>query len=127
MLLIPISVGELIDKISILQIKKNHIEDPNKIEKVENELTQLLKVASTYLQHESISLLYEDLLGVNTQLWKTEDELRVFEKQKRFDEDFIKFARDVYHLNDERFKIKNKINVLTQSDIQEVKHYIDYQ
>lgn len=126
MLLIPVSVGELIDKISILQIKKNHIQDTKKIEKVDKELTELLRLAHPYLQHESISSLYEDLLGVNTQLWNTEDMLRVLEKEQNFGDSFVAYARDVYHLNDERYRLKNKINILTQSEIQEVKHYVDY-
>lgn len=126
MLLIPVSVGELIDKISILQIKKNHIEDTTKLQSVEKELSELLKLAYPYLQHDSVSSLYEDLLGVNTQLWNTEDAIRVLEKEKNFSDAFVAYARDVYHLNDERYRLKNKINILTQSDIQEVKHYIDY-
>lgn len=126
MITIPVSVGELVDKISILQIKKNHIEDSHKLEKVDKELTELLKLANSYLQHESVNSLYEDLLGINTQLWNTEDMLRVLEKEKNFGDSFVAYARDVYHLNDERFRLKSKINTLTNSDIQEVKHYIDY-
>lgn len=127
MLLIPVSVGELIDKISILQIKKNRIQDSDKLEKVEKELNALLQLAKEYLQHESISSLYEDLIGVNTQLWNTEDNLRTLEKIQSFGDVFVAYARDVYHLNDHRFKLKNKINLLTQSEIQEVKQHIDYQ
>jgi hypothetical protein len=126
MLLIPVSVGELIDKISILQIKKNHVQD-DKLEKVEKELDALLKLAQEYLQHDSISSLYQDLIGVNTQLWNTEDVLRSLERDKEFGDSFIAYARDVYHLNDQRFRLKNKINLLTQSEIQEVKQHIDYQ
>lgn len=127
MLLIPVSVGELIDKISILQIKKNHVQDDHKLANVEKELNALLKLAQEFLQHDSISSLYEDLIGVNTQLWNTEDMLRSLERDKEFGDSFIAYARDVYHLNDQRFKLKNKINLLTQSEIQEVKQHIDYQ
>ena len=127
MLLIPVSVGELLDKISILQIKKNNISDEAKLEKVEKELNTLLKLAQEYLQHDSITSLYEDLIGINTQLWNTEDNIRMLEKIQSFGDVFVAYARDVYHLNDERFRIKNKINVLTQSEIQEVKQYTDYQ
>jgi hypothetical protein len=127
MLLIPVSVGELIDKISILQIKKNHVQDDNKLANIEKELNALLRLAQEFLQHESISSLYEDLIGVNTQLWNTEDMLRSLERDKDFGDSFVAYARDVYHLNDQRFKLKNKINLLTQSEIQEVKQHIDYQ
>jgi hypothetical protein len=72
------------------------------------------------------SNLYEDLIGVNTQLWDVEDELRKLEKDKSFGDRFIELARAVYFLNDKRFEAKNKINILTNSDIQEVKQYIDY-
>lgn len=126
MVTIPVSVGELIDKISILQIKKGNVKDESKVAKVEKELISLLKLASAFLAKDSISVLYEDLMGVNSQLWTVEDKLRRLEKEHKFDEEFISLARSVYHLNDERFSLKNKINVLTDSDIQEVKQYIDY-
>ena len=126
MVTIPVSVGELIDKISILQIKKNKMTDSSKLVKVENELSHLYKVAVPFLAIDSISVLFEDLIGVNSQLWTVEDKLRILEKEHRFEGEFVSLARSVYHLNDERFNIKNKINVLTDSDIQEVKQYIDY-
>ena len=120
------SVGELIDKISILQIKKSKITDSSKVEKVEKELSGLFKHANPFLANDSISVLYEDLIGVNSQLWNVEDRLRELEKEGIFEGEFVSLARSVYHLNDERFSLKNKINVLTDSDIQEVKQYIDY-
>ena len=126
MITIPVSVGELIDKISILQIKKSKVTDASKLAKVEKELSGLFKLAGPFLVNDSISVLYEDLLGVNSQLWNVEDKLRELEKEQRFEGEFVSLARTVYHLNDERFNIKNKINVLTDSDIQEVKQYIDY-
>lgn len=126
MITIPVSVGELIDKISILQIKKSKVVDPSKLKKVEAELILLLGIAKSFLSNNAISVLYEDLIGVNTQLWDVEDKLRRLEKELRFDEEFISLARSVYHLNDERFNLKNKINVLLDSDIQEVKQYIEY-
>jgi hypothetical protein len=126
MVTIPVSVGELIDKISILQIKKSKIRDESKLIKIEKELSHLYKMAGQFLVNDSISVLYEDLLGVNSQLWTVEDRLRELEKEKRFEGEFISLARSVYHLNDERFNIKNKINILLDSEIQEVKHYIDY-
>jgi predicted transposase YbfD/YdcC len=126
MVTIPVSVGELIDKISILQIKKSKVTDDTKLAKIEKELSGLFKVAGPFLVNDSISVLYEDLIGVNSQLWTIEDKLRILEKEHKFDEEFISLARSVYHLNDERFSLKSKINVLTDSDIQEVKQYIDY-
>jgi len=100
--------------------------DSSKLVKVENELSHLYKVAVPFLAIDSISVLFEDLIGVNSQLWTVEDKLRILEKEHRFEGEFVSLARSVYHLNDERFNIKNKINVLTDSDIQEVKQYIDY-
>lgn len=126
MVTIPVSVGELIDKISILQIKKSKVTDASKLAKVEKELSGLFKLAGPFLVNDSISVLYEDLLGVNSQLWNVEDKLRELEKEQNFEGEFVSLARTVYHLNDERFSIKSKINVLTDSDIQEVKQYTDY-
>ena len=125
MITIPVSVGELIDKYSILQIKRSKVND-SKLKKVEHEIHSLTPLAGSYLGIESIAKCYEDLLGVNTQLWDVEDEIRKLEHQKSFGDKFIELARAVYHLNDKRFEIKNRINTLTDSDIQEVKQYIDY-
>jgi hypothetical protein len=126
MVTIPVSVGELIDKISILQIKKTKITDETKLIKVEKELSHLYKMAGPFLVNDSISVLYEDLIGVNSQLWTIEDKLRILEKEHKFEGEFISLARAVYHLNDERFSLKSKINILLDSEIQEVKQYIDY-
>lgn len=125
MITIPVSVGELIDKYSILQIKRSKVKGA-KLEKVQNEIEALTPQVGKFITIDTISTLYEDLLGVNTQLWEVEDEIRILENQKVFNDKFIQLARSVYYLNDERFSIKNKINVLTDSDIQEVKQYIDY-
>jgi len=125
MITIPVSVGELIDKYTILQIKRSKV-SADKLAKVENEAKQLLPLIGKFIHIDSISRLYEDLIGVNLQLWNVEDEIRKLEKDKDFGDKFIELARAVYHLNDERFVVKNKINMLTDSDIQEVKQYIDY-
>lgn len=125
MVTIQVSVGELIDKYTILQIKRSKVSD-DKLQKVQHEIAVIVPTVAPYLAIESISRCYEDLLGVNSQLWIVEDQLRVLEKEKDFGEKFIELARSVYYLNDERFNIKNKINTLTNSDIQEVKQYIDY-
>lgn len=126
MINIPVSVGELIDKLSILQIKKSKIDDKQKLEKIEKEYKFLLTHSMKYLDIEAIDKLFDDLLGVNLQLWNVEDELRILEKDKSFGDRFIELARAVYYLNDERFSIKDKINRLTDSDIQEVKQYVNY-
>jgi len=126
MIEIPISAGELLDKLSILQIKKNKITDPDKLEKVSHESNLLMSLSLPYLEKEAIDKLFNDLMGVNLQLWDVEDKLRILEKEKRFEGEFISLARAVYHLNDERFTIKNRINVLLGSDIHEVKQYIEY-
>lgn len=123
---IPISTGELLDKLSILQIKKNKITDPDKLEKVSHESRLLTFLALPYLEKEAIDKLFNDLLGINLQLWDVEDKIRILEKEQRFEGEFISLARSVYHLNDERFTIKNRINILLGSDIQEVKQYIEY-
>ena len=125
MITIPVSVGELIDKYTILQIKRSKV-SADKLAKVEHEAKQLLPLVGKFIAIDSISRLYEDLIGVNLQLWNVEDEIRKLEKDKDFGDKFIELARAVYHLNDERFVVKNKINMLTDSDIQEVKQYIDY-
>jgi hypothetical protein len=125
MVTIPVSVGELIDKYSILQVKKANV-PLDKMENVHREMRALAGTVSKFLSIDAISVLYEDLIGINSQLWTVEDKLRVLEKEGTFDQNFITLARSVYHLNDERFSIKNKINILTDSDIKEVKHYIDY-
>jgi hypothetical protein len=125
MITIPVSVGELIDKYTILQIKRSKV-SADKLSKVENESKQLLPQVGKFLAIDPISTLYEDLIGINLQLWNVEDDIRKLEKDKDFGDKFIELARAVYHLNDERFVIKNKINTLTDSDIQEVKQYINY-
>ena len=125
MITIPVSVGELIDKYTILQIKRNKV-SPDKLSKVQYEIESLTSLVGPFIIIDSISKLYEDLIGVNTQLWDVEDELRKMEKDKLFSDRFIELARAVYFLNDKRFEAKNKINTLTNSDIQEVKQYTDY-
>jgi hypothetical protein len=125
MITIPVSVGELIDKYSILQIKRSKV-SADKLTKVQHEMDVLLPKVGPFIGIDTIARLYEDLIGINQQLWNVEDEIRKLEKDKDFGEKFIELARAVYHLNDERFVVKNKINMLTDSDIQEVKQYIDY-
>lgn len=123
---IPISVGELVDKYSILQIKRSRVVGSDKLQDVDNEISLLSSHVGLFIVIDAIDVLYEDLVGINCQLWDVYDELRTLEKEKRFGERFIELSRTAYHLNDERYSIKNKINRLTNSDVQEVKQYIEY-
>ena len=127
MITIPISIGELIDKLSILYIKKIKISNPEKLEFINEEFELLYNISSYYLNDENISKLYHNLVKINLKLWEIEDEIRNNENSKIFDSHFIHLARQVYQTNDERFSIKNKINELSNSEIREQKEYIDYQ
>ena len=124
---IPVSVGELIDKLSILHIKQTMISDNSKLEFIKKEFELLYNFSSSYLNDEKLLDLYHQLVNVNTRLWKIEDELRIIESQKIFDNKFIELSRLVYKNNDIRFTIKNTINQLTNSEIQEQKDYVNYQ
>jgi len=124
---IPVSIGELIDKLSILQIKKNKISNPEKLVQVKKEFELLYNQSAGYLNDIQIENLYHELVKVNTYLWDIEDRLRVLESEVRFEGEFIEVARKVYITNDKRFELKNQINALTDSEIIEVKEYIKYQ
>lgn len=126
MLTVPVSVGELIDKLSILQVKKLKITNPEGLKYVSEEFELLYNQSEVYLQVHEIKSLYESLTEVNSILWDVEDKLRVFESEKKFDEEFIDLARKVYYTNDERFRLKNEINSITLSKIREVKDYKPY-
>jgi len=127
MIQIPVSVGELIDKLSILHVKQVMILDNSKLEFINKEFELLYNFSSSYLNDEKLLDLYHQLVNVNTTLWKIEDELRIIESQKIFDNKFIELSRLVYKNNDIRFTIKNTINQLTNSEIQEQKDYVNYQ
>jgi len=124
---IPVSVGELLDKVSILSIKRDMISDADKLSKVKIELNQLMDLTRPILQDDELERLYDNLLLVNKDLWDVEDVLRRMEADKKFDEQFIAKARSVYFLNDRRFELKNKINNVMGSEINEVKQYVNYQ
>ena len=126
MVTIPVSVGEIIDKLSILQVKKNKISDETKLEFVNKEFKILHDLSSVYLNNIEIESLYYQLVEINSSLWDIEDNLRVIEKEKRFEGEFISLARKVYFTNDERFRLKNEINLITFSEIREVKDYVKY-
>ena len=123
----PISLGELLDRISILKIKDKNISDSEKRKLVKNELDLLQETLNKNIKNEDEILNYiEDLLKVNSKLWKIEDDLRECERNKNFDEKFIELARSVYFTNDERAKIKLEINKKFGSLIVEVKSYEKY-
>ena len=114
---VPISVGELIDKITILEIKSLFTDDKY----VERELIELNSIKNTLTQY---TLVYEfQLKKINEKLWKTEDKLRKLEREQRFDDEFIELARSVYINNDKRAEIKKEINEQTNSTYREVKVY----
>ena len=122
-----ISAGELFDKISILEIKKNKIKDKNKRNIILKELSSLQKTASENIEKsKSIIKLYKKLKSINLKVWKIEDDIRDCERKNNFESKFIKLARAVYFTNDERSRVKNKINSLTKSNISEVKSYKKY-
>ena len=122
-----ISAGELFDKISILEIKKNKIKDKNKRNIILKELSSLQETASENIEKsKSIIKLYKKLKSINLKLWKIEDNIRDCERKNNFESKFIKLARAVYFTNDERSRVKNKINSLTKSNISEVKSYKKY-
>ena len=126
MINVPVSVGELIDKLSILQIKKNRIDDEKKLEYIHNEFENLYNIASHYLDIKEISEAYHNLVEVNSTLWDVEDKLREYEKIQTFESHFVSLARKVYITNDKRFEIKNHINEISGSELREQKSYEDY-
>jgi hypothetical protein len=126
MVSIPVSVGEMIDKLSILQVKKIKVSNEEKLEFINKEFELLYNFSSEYLNNLEIELIYSKLILVNTNLWDIEDKLRILEKEKKFDTEFIASARKVYFTNDERFRLKNEINLLTSSEIREIKDYVKY-
>ena len=124
---LPASIGELFDKITILEIKKLKIKDKTKLKIVNQELSLLKKVVLTKkINSRKLTSTIKKLKNINLQLWNVEDKLRVFEKNKSFKKDFVSYARKVYHMNDKRAFLKNEINIKTNSLISEVKSYEEY-
>jgi hypothetical protein len=123
----PVSVGELIDKLSILHVKQTKITNEEKLEYINKEFELLYNLSSGYLDSPEIELLYHQLVETNSKLWDIEDRLRVIETERRFEGEFIDYARKVYFTNDERFRLKNEINNISNSEIREVKEYVKYQ
>ena len=127
MIEVKISYGELFDKISILEIKKNKLTNNDDLIKINYELTLLQKkLSESKINTSLIATLSKDLQDVNLKLWNVEDEIREKERNKEFDDAFIKLARDVYMTNDKRAKIKNEINSKLNSKVFEVKSYAKY-
>jgi len=126
MINVPVSIGELIDKLSILHVKKIKVSNPEKLEFINKEFELLYNMSSYYLNDEEISKQYHMLVDINSKLWEVEDKLRVLEVEKRWDAEFVDLARKVYFTNDERFSVKNKINELTNSEVREQKEYVEY-
>ena len=126
-ILIEVSIGELLDKISILEIKKDKIKDPNKLSFIKDELSKLKDELEKNVKSDAkLGELFQSLKIINLRLWTIEDDKRQFEKEKIFNENFIKISRDVHILNDDRAKIKLDINNHTGSLIKEIKEYTDY-
>ena len=126
-ILVEVSVGELLDKISILEIKKEKIKSSDKLKFINDEYIVLKEQVKKNVQSsDSIIVLFQKLKEINSKLWVIEDNKRLCEKNSNFGEEFIKLSRDVHFFNDKRAKIKLEINNLTKSKIQEVKEYTNY-
>ena len=126
-ILVEVSVGELLDKISILEIKKEKIKDLEKLEFINNEHGILKEQLDQNVKSDDkLNNLFQSLKEINAKLWVIEDDKRICEKNKDFGENFIKLSRDVHFLNDDRAKIKLEINNLTGSTIKEIKEYTSY-
>ena len=126
-ILVEVSIGELLDKISILDIKKDKIKDETKLEHILREYKILKEEYDNKVKNDNkLSKLYTSLKEINSKLWVIEDEKRLCEKNSDFGDKFIKLSRDVHFLNDERAKIKLEINIHTGSKIKEIKEYTKY-
>ena len=120
---VKVSIGEILDKLSILSIKKNKIADKDKLVHIENEYSELYEKSFHFLDNVDVKYLYEKLENTNNKLWDIEDRIRELERENIFNDLFIEVARAVYKTNDQRFFYKNKINELTNSEIKEQKGY----
>ena len=126
-ILVEVSAGELLDKISILEIKKEKISNSSSLNTINTEFLILKEQLDKNIKKdEKIDKLFHTLKKINSKLWVIEDDKRMCEKNSDFGEKFIKLSRDVHFLNDERAKIKLEINNLTKSKIKEIKEYTNY-
>ena len=124
---IPVSIGELVDKITILEIKSKNINESSKLENINKELGTLNNMLNSLnLDKEKLEPLYEQLYKTNLELWNIEDKIRLLEKERNFENKFISTARSVYITNDIRFDLKNKINQIFDSEFKEEKSYEEY-
>ncbi|MDA7488230.1 DUF6165 family protein [Candidatus Pelagibacter ubique] len=126
-ILVEVSVGELLDKISILEIKQEKIKDPEKLKFINDEHSILKnQLDNNVKSDEKLNTLFKSLKDINAKLWVIEDDKRLCEKNSDFTEKFIKLSRDVHFLNDDRAKIKLEMNNHTGSKIKEIKEYTSY-
>ena len=126
-ILVEVSVGELLDKISILEIKKEKIKDNSKLKFIDDEYNVLKEQLKNNVKNdEKLNKLFLSLKEINSKLWVIEDDKRMCEKNSDFSEKFVELSRNIHYLNDKRAKIKLEINQLTGSKIREVKEYTDY-
>ena len=126
-ILSEISAGELLDKISILEIKLQKIQDKNNLDEIKKEYNILIKIQNSSIEFtDKIKNLFKEIKEVNINLWEIEDKIRICEKNKDFGKNFIELARQVYFNNDKRAKIKLEINEILGSSIKEVKQYASY-
>jgi len=123
---IEVSNGEILDKLSILQIKSSKFNDIYKLSNVENERRILLPMYDLIATTSEIRQKFHDLININSKLWDIEDMIRIKEQRKEFDEEFIELARSVYKTNDVRASIKRDINLLSNSELIEEKSYEEY-
>lgn len=122
----PISLGELVDKISILMVKQKNIKNNNKLDQVNKELNYLLVTLDNHVTKDEIDVFLNSLIDINSRLWVIEDDIRECERKKQFDQKFIDLARSVYFTNDKRANIKLDINNKFGSELVEVKSYEEY-
>ena len=122
----PVSLGELVDKISILQIKNINIKDDEKLKLIREELELLNQTLNKYIKKNDIQNYLDSLIEINSKLWVIEDDIRDCERNKKFDQTFIDLARSVYFTNDKRSEVKLEINKKFGSKIIEVKSYEEY-
>ncbi len=126
-IIVEVSIGELLDKISILEIKQEKIKDPEKLKFISDEHAVLKEQLDKNVKSDDkLNDLFQSLKDINSKLWVIEDDKRQCEKDKDFTEKFIKLSRDVHFLNDDRAKIKLEINNYTGSKIKEIKEYTSY-
>ena len=126
-ILVEVSVGELLDKISILEIKQEKIQNPEKLKFINDEHVILKEqLDQNVSSDEKLNRLFQSLKEINARLWVIEDDKRLCEKNSDFTENFIRLSRDVHFLNDDRAKIKLEMNNLTGSKIKEIKEYTSY-